>query len=70
MSLDKCVRTCIHQYIIHQYRILLFYRILEYITTALKVICAKPVHTSLLVPLNPFIVSMVLLFLQCHIIVI
>lgn len=63
--------TCIHQSnIIQQHRILLFYRILEYITTALKVACAKPVYPSLLVPLNPFIVSIVSLFLRCHIIVI
>ena len=62
MGFDKCRMTCIHHYIIIQSNF-----------TALNILYAQPIHPSyppLLTPVttNLFTVSIVLPFLECHIV--
>ena len=59
VSLNKCIRTCLHHYSIIQNHF-----------TALNILCAQPIHPSLqpLVTTLPFTVSIVLHFSQCHVV--
>ena len=56
VALDKCIMACIN-----------YYSNLQSIFTALKILCALPIHPSL--PYPHFVTpSIVLPFLECHVV--